>query len=213
MLERWRNLAPGERFRLQMFVIFLLVGFYMLLVYPISRNKMLESEKMLHRRKDRIEKRATTGDLTKIGPSPQIIGKKIEEVDKALAEVAASFDELDTGFANVDSGDVRQELLLEISKLAERSGVELVSVGSKGASAKGDMPAVVIDPQLGRPMLKITANAPFASLMRFLQGLRELSFYASVMNLKVYARPTKEAGAPKPPPAAGPLFVSLELSI
>jgi hypothetical protein len=92
--------------------------------------------------------------------------------------------------------------------------VELLSVARKGGSAKGGMTSATVDPTLGRPLLVVTANSQYAGLLDFLHGLKDLSFYTSVMNLKMYSRHLKDDRNRSASPAvSGELFVSLELSI
>jgi hypothetical protein len=213
MLERWRKLSPGEKLKVQIVLACLLVGLYSFYIYQVSVKSFAESEMMLNRRLRQTQTRAKIENLDS-GPNPQMIRRKIEEVEKEIEEVAASFDELDTGFAPVDSSDVRQQLMLEISTLAERTGVELLSVARKGVSPRGDASLAIVDPKLGRPLLEVTANTQFSELLDFLEGLKDLSFYSSVMKLQVYSRHLKSVGGSDPLPAApGALFVSMELSI
>lgn len=214
MLNRWKKLSAGERLRTQLVIACLLLGMYGGVFYPISNGKLTNAENMLHRRQDRIEKRTGVGDLGSGGPVPQTIVKKIEEAEKQLQDVRAAFDELDTGFAPVDSSEVRQQLLLEISTLAERTGVELLSVAGKGFSPEKELSVPVVDAALGRPLLAVTAHTDFTRLLDFLHGLKDLSFYVSVMKLKVSSRHLQEerrgSSAYVPP---GALFIALEMSI
>lgn len=216
MLDRWKSLTPGERLKAQALLAFGLLGMYMLTLYPISSGKYFESEKMLHRRKDRIAKRTKVRSLDHSGQNPQVIARKIEEVEAEIAEVSSAFNELDTGFAPVDSSDVRQQLMLEISTLAERTGVELLSVERKGAAPRegGAVAVPAVDPVLGRPLLELTATSQYGELLDFLQGLKDLSFYTSVMHFTIYSRELKTApGNSAVPVRPGSLFISLELSI
>ncbi len=210
---RWRKMSPGDRLRAQFVLALMLIGVYGLVLYPLSKGALDESERMLNRRKDRIEKRANIAGLKDTGLNPEVMRRKIEEVEARIQAVAAGFDELDTGFAPVDSSEVRQQLMLEISTLAARTGVELLSVSRKGMAGKGEMIAVPVDPVLGRPLLVINASAPFWNLYDFLRGMKDLSFYASVMNLKIYTQPKADGARHGSPLPAGALHVALEVSI
>jgi len=212
-MKTWKNLSASERTRIQILIVFMIIGMYGLVFYPISNKRFNESKKMLNRRKDRIEKRTSMNDFGGNGLNPKTISKKIEKVDRQLQELANSFDELDTGFAAVDSSDMRQQLMLEISTLAQRIGVELLSVARKGSSPKEEMTRASVDPVLGRPLLVIRANAFFWQLIDFMHGLKDLSFYVSVMNLKLYSNPPETAGRNESLIPAGTLYVSLEVSM
>jgi hypothetical protein len=213
MIERWRKLSAKERFKAQIVMAFMIIGVYGLILYPISHRKLQESERMIHRRKDRIEKRANIKDVGGNNLSPKVLAVKIEDVEKRIEEVSTSFGggDLDSGFAPVESDEARQELLVEISTLAERTGVDLLSISRKGVPVRNEKAAAPAPSDLGRPMLEIKAAASFKRLLDFLHGLKDLSFYVSVTNLKLYATPPgggREAAAP-----AGALYVSLEMSI
>jgi hypothetical protein len=214
MVERWRKFTPEQKLQAQVILAGLLVGLYFGVFYQVSRHSLTHEEMMLDRQRRQTQTQARIDNLGGQELSPQTIQRKIEVVQKELGEVTASFDELDTGFAPVDSSDVRQQLMLEISNLAARTGFELLSVVRKGGAQGGDAGLAIVDPTLGRPLLEVTANTRFTALLGFLEGLKDLSFYASVMKLQVYARDLHKQSDGAPLPAApGALFVSLELSI
>lgn len=234
MVDKWRKLSPGERLRVQIVIGFLVLGLYGMLVYPFTRKQFVESKNMLHRRQNRIETRTETDALT-TSANPQAIRRQIEETDKKLREIKESFNELDTGFAPVDSSDMRQQLLLEISTLAQRTKVELVSVARKGAEGKSgqdllgagrqgrpveaDATPVSVDSTLGRPLLVVNAIGQYEPLLAFLHGLKELSFYVSPMQVRLYSRHLKDMGkgagtaVSSLGPDDGSLNVFLELSM
>jgi hypothetical protein len=212
-IGRWKKLSAGERLRAQAVIACVLLVLYGLLVYPVSSKKFKESVNSLNNQKNRTKTSAQV-DLGSGGLSPGVIANKIEEVEQELNKVRESFDELDTGFAPVDSAEMRQQLMLEISTLAERTGVELLSVGRKGFTPEKGPDTSVVDPVIGRPLMEVTANADFPRLLGFLHGLKDLSFYVAVMKLKVHSRHLQEkrpgASGYLPP---GAVFVSFEMSI
>lgn len=217
MLNKWRALSAKERMQYKLVGLFLIAGLYGLLIYPSTHTRYFEAKKLLHRKLDRIEKRASMGEIKDSGGNPKVIQKKIDQLDKEIAITTGSFNELDTGFAPIDSTEVQQQLLLEVSKLAERTGIELISVAKKGYTKKGELSIAPIDPVLGRPLLILIANSKYFPLLDFLHGLKDLSFYVSVMNLKIYTNLSREdMGAMRIDDRelpAGTLTVALELSI
>lgn len=237
MVEKWRKMTTGERLKVQIVIGFLVLGLYGRVLYPLTRNQFVESKSKISRIQDRIKKRADTEALT-TSANPQTIKRQLEETEKKLQQIREGFNELDTGFAAVDSSDMRQQLLVEISTLAQRTGVELTSVARKGLEGKsgsellgsgrrgqqteGDTAPLAMDPELGRPLLLVSAVGQYQPLVTFLRGLKELSFYVSPMRLRLYARHLKDAGKsaglslPPPPVGAeddGSLNVFLELSM
>jgi len=232
MLEKWRKMSPGDRLKVQVIIVFLIIGLYGMLLYPHSFKKYFEAKKMVSRRANRIEVRTDT-DVKAPTVDPKIINRKAEETDEKLREIKESFNELDTGFAPLDSSDMRQQLLLEISNLARRTGVTLTSVVRKGLEGKGGAELlgrgqqqheggsaqVALDPTLGRPLLVVRAVGQYQPLIAFLRGLKELSFYVSPMQVRLYASHLKGSGtggsaaASPAGPDDGTLNVFLELSM
>ncbi len=206
-------LSFSERLMYQVVVLCTLLTVYMVGFFRVTHQKYQYSKNMLHRKQDRLEKRASF-DPSKISQAnPKTIQNKIDAIEEELQQASLMFDELDTGFAPVDSSEVLQQLMLEISTLAERTGVILISVSRKGFNAEDGSEVVPLDPQLGRPLLVVTANTEFGPLLDFLDGLKELSFYVSVMNLKVYSLQAQGSSDKSIPSTPGGLFVSLEVSM
>ena len=211
MIKRWKQLPPADRLKVQLVIGFILLGAYGAGLYPFTHRGLFESSKSIHRIKDRLEKRAKV-DTKSMNANPQVVQRKIDEVDRRLAEVNQSFNELDTGFAPVESAEVRQQLLLEITTLADRTGVTLLAVSRKGLSTEDGMVAAPLDATVGRPLLVLTANSQFRQLVEFLKGLKDLSFYVSVMNMKLYSRQLEEQKG-RLPLADGTIYVALEMSM
>lgn len=213
-ITRWKKLTPGERLRAQAVIACVLIGMYVGVFYQISHKNYKESANMIHRRQDRIKKRADVGDLGG-GPSPQALRQQITKVDGELAALREGLEELDSGFVPLESTEMRQQLMLEISTLAERTGVQLLSVARKGFSPEKVLGQLTVDPVVGRPLLEVKANTDFGRLLDFLHGLKDLSFYVAVMKLNVYSRHLQDDRrgdqAKRLPPGA--ITVSLEMSI
>ena len=209
IINRWSKLSARERFRFQALFICFIIVIYGAVFYPLSRQKLTKAEGLLSRQLDRTKKRTVDAPTDVL--SPQTVAKKIERVDEELNSIRTQFDELDSGFAPIDSTESRQLLMLEISSLAERTGVELLSASSKGFSPGKDPGQPKVDPVIGRPLLEITANADYHRLMSFLSGLRELSFYVSVMKIKINSRYLDKEQPKYMPPGA--ISISMEMAV
>ncbi len=216
LITRWKKLAPGERLRVQVVIACVMIGMYGGVFFQISKKKYKESVNMLNRRQDRLVKRAGVDDLGSGGPAPKSLETQIEKVDRELAALKEGQDELDSGFFPLDSAEMRQQLMLEISALAERTGVELLSVARKGFTPEKILGELTVDPVLGRPLLELKANTDFGNLLDFLHGLKDLSFHVAVIKLNIYSRHLtatkgRQDKAINLPPGA--ITVSLEMSI
>lgn len=218
MIKKWQKLPPAERLKYQISMICFIIAGYTMIYLFFTHTPYFESKKMLHRKLNRIEVHGKVGEIDDSGMNPKVVEKKIARIDEEIAGMFGSENELDTGFAPVDSTDVHQQLMLEISTLAERTGVSLVSVERKGFRADEEMTFAPLDKELGRPLLVITANTEFMPLLDFLKGLKDISFYVSVMNLKVYSRHMKKMrngrrGESREYLPPGAMFAQLEVSM
>lgn len=201
MVSKWKALSPKEKLQYKIVLIFLIAGFYGLLFYPSTHANFFEAKKMLNRKKNRVELHSKSVNLGDNTLSPKTIQKKIKKTELEIQKISTTFDELDTGFAPLESSVVQQQLLLEVTKLAERTGITLISVAKKGYTQKSQKSISPVDPVLGRPLLLVKASSSYFSFLEFLDGLKYLSFYVSVMNLNIHSG------------SNGQLSLSLELSI
>lgn len=213
MLKQWRALSPGDRLRYQAVIGFLVLGIYGAVFYPVSHRKYFDAERMLSRRLNRIEARADISNIATQGGNPKILEKKIVETEEKLRQMEAQLQDLDVSFAPVDEAEVRQQMILEITSLAERTGFTLGSIVRKGFSPEaGEVGEVKVDPILGRPLLVIQADGSYGSLLAFLSGFKDLSFHTSVMRFSISSYHLK--GRSKTGnKGSGRLSVSLEVSI
>jgi len=140
---------------------------------------------LLNRRRDRIAKRTVLkGGIVDV--NPRTLAGKLEQVEKDLERLSSEIMELDAGFASITSGEQRQHLLLEISNLVRKSGMELLAIAGKGASLNK------MERNLKRPLLKLTARCDYYQLLAFLDGLQGLSNNVAVMQIKLQIDDKKE---------------------
>ncbi len=209
MIKKWKKMAPADRIRAQVACVALMLAFYSPL-YFYSSGKLFEVDRMLSRRKDRIEKRTSMDQLDGGGVSVRTMENRIAKVETQIEAEWELLNTLDSGFVPMDSVEKQQELMLELSRLAARSGVQLLSVGRRGHSALQPY----IDSSSGRPLLDIKAIAQYGQLIYFLNGLPELSFHVAVLNVKIDSSDPKAGRRGEAEPlSGGRLYIQLELSI
>ncbi len=215
MIGRWKRMTQKERGRSLIILCLLAICLYGSVFYPYRHKKMGEAEALLHRRQDRIDKRADLGKVKGSGLNPEVLEKKIAKTEELLAAEKASLNELDSGFVPIDSNEERQLLMLEISRLAQRTGVDLLLVARKGYNPESELTSAVLDPQIGRPLLEVTANCDYGQMISFISGLKDLSYYVSVMRMRVYSRHVLEERRTLRDGylPSGAIYMSLELSI
>lgn len=213
MLEKWRKHLKAEKLKYQCIVIaFIVVGYA--IIYSTTSSALFEAETALSRKLNRIETRTEMEDFDIGNLNPKLVAKKVDEINRQLVEIREGRNELDSGFAAVDSTEDHQQLMLEISTLASRTGVEMLSIARKGFRSGDGGSFAPVDPVLGRPLLELTANSQFGPLLDFFHGLKDMSYYVSVVNIKVYAHALKNNNASKvkdlPP---GTMYISLQLTM
>ncbi len=204
----WKKIPAINRFQIQLIIVFGLIGGFAFLLAPVWQEYNMEKAH-ISRLRDRTSKRAAMRAVEKLSTAtPKSLKKQIREAERELAELRGDANELDTGFLPVDSAETRQQLMLELSKLAERSEVRLLRVSRKGfhIDKKGN-PVVPLDTELQRPILQVAAQGDFDQLLAFLDGLSELSFYVSAVRVSLYAL------VPKGGARDGTININLELCI
>ncbi|PIE68526.1 MAG: hypothetical protein CSA21_07035 [Deltaproteobacteria bacterium] len=213
-VEKWKKMERGERIKIYILCYALILACYSMVYVATTHKPYFEAKKLLHRKLNRIETRSKGINLD-TGINANTAARKIKETEKKIAEISGGVNSLDGSFAPLDSPDVQQQLLLKLSTLAERTGVELLSVSRKGFQAEnGEEIIAPLDRELGRPLLIVTANTEFMPLLDFLEGLKKFPFYVSVMNLKVYSRHLNDSRIRRStylPPGA--MYARLEMSI
>ncbi len=213
MIGKWKSMSKKDRLLYKLFFIFLVFVVYSLAVYPRTKNRYDKADQFLSRKQDRIEKRAALPDIPDM-PSIKSLQKKIKKIDEQMKDYTIASEDLETGFAPLDSDQMRQQLLLEISNLAERSGIVLSSISRKQIFSNIDDPGV--DPEFGRPILLLKGRGGFWDFINFLRGLEDLSFFSAVVNFKVYAFPISGAGVKELSSKVamdGRLYINIEMSI
>lgn len=209
----WQRLSPRDRACIQIIIVTLMLAGYAIFVYPASHRRLQDAQTRIVRLRQDIAQQSVDENSADAKDSPRQVEEQISEADKRLKELSATFNELDSGFAPLESDAERQQLMLEISTLAQRTGIELLRVSRKGlSSGEGPSPPAPVDPTLGRPLLVVEARAQYHHLLRFLEGLKDLSFYVSVMNLKLYSSQLGTA-ARQDATQEGQLQILLELSM
>jgi hypothetical protein len=212
MIKKWRKMSRPDRARTQILLVCALLALYAPL-YLNSSEQLFESEKNLNRRKNRIETRTNIDGIDSGGFNLRGLERKIEKANAQLQTVSADFEALHTHFAPLNSADAQQQLMLEISTLAEESGVQLLSVFKKGDAAQGEA-TIAVDHVLGRPLINVTAIAPFEYLLYFLNELETLSYHVSVVNLKLYtSNPNENPSATQATTSTSGLHIQLQLSL
>ncbi len=192
-MSRWKRVTKGDRLRLLLVAMALLAGAYGGLIYPVTQKGLSDAEQLVHRRMDRMKKRTKVTAQTQ--ESPQTYAKKLTEAESALSLLQTQWDGARVGFVALEDRDAQQRLLLDISTLAEGSGIQVLKSGALFSAtpenANGQGPRV--DIRLGRPLLQISARSNYWQLLAFLDGLPDLNHQVSVVQLAMTVRSEEKA--------------------
>jgi len=183
--KRWAKLSSKDRLRVIVVVGFTLLGLYGGLLYPLSYDELVNSENMLNRRKDRIARRTVLTTRT-VDVNPRTLAVKMKKIENNFEQMSEEILKLEAGFAPIASSERRQSLLLEISTLVRKSGMELLAIAGKAAPQNSKDIATVVDHYLKRPLLKLTARCDYWELLDFLDGLKNLSANVAVMQIELH---------------------------
>ncbi|MEM7213868.1 MAG: hypothetical protein AAF479_18680 [Pseudomonadota bacterium] len=161
---------------------------YVLLFYAQSRADLLHAENMINRKLNRIEQRTTA-------PKPPTVSRR--ELERQLAEAKQSRDALmtrvsagDQKFASLETVDDLKRLRLEITHLAEWSGVSLEKFGDLKDTETSDSASYlrsVTENQYQRPVLSLIAVSDFGRLSEFIAGLSKLSNNVAIVRFSLEA--------------------------
>eukprot|EP01155_Anaeramoeba_flamelloides_P002119 Anaeramoba_flamelloidesa1057193_67.p2 GENE.a1057193_67~~a1057193_67.p2 ORF type:complete len:210 (-),score=13.28 a1057193_67:279-908(-) len=184
MLAKWKAMSKKDRLLYKLLFIFLIFIVYSVTVFPFTKKRYDRADQMLSRIENRLE---VHGKLPEIPDLPPLktLEKKLAQMDEDIKKYSIAAEDLDTGFVPLNSDQMRQQLLLEISNLAERSRIDLTSLSRKKIYANTKDPGV--DPEFGRPILLLEGKGGFWDLHKFLTGLEDLSFFTAVVRFRVFA--------------------------
>ncbi|MEM7210737.1 MAG: hypothetical protein AAF479_02420 [Pseudomonadota bacterium] len=104
-------------------------------------------------------------------------------------------EERNARFASLESVDEIKQLQLEITSLAEWTGVSVIRFGDLKESAQTDSVAVLLEAAknpYNRPILSIEVSSDYGRLIEFIDGLSKLSKTVAVVRFDVVA-PTFDA--------------------
>lgn len=181
MIKRWKALAFKERMTWLAIGTLTIAGLYGLLLYPNTHKAVTHAENMVNRKLNRIETR--TRSVDKLGPSTGSLKSEIQSLRKTRETLEAELAGLEARF--VAEGDINeQSLLLDISALAQRSGLAIRSQGNLAGQARPeDVPAKRRDHRTDRPVITLSARGGYWELLDFLEGLKRLEYISAPIAL------------------------------
>ena len=188
----WQSLARKQQNQLLILLMAVALGLYGL--YFIGLNKEIKkAESMISRTKHRMELRFKNIEAPR--QNPQVLKKNLDQLTTTLLAQEEKLVALEATLIPLDSMAHVQKMRLEVSRLAERSGMVIRKMeGKNSRRSKNKMDTLSeeymrsqTNNRYHRPLVKVTAVVDFRGLLTFLDGLRQFDYNVSPVNLKVRA--------------------------
>jgi Tfp pilus assembly protein PilO len=138
--------------------------------------------------------------------------KQQTEMEQALADARAQLASLEAAFVPVDRPEMLHRLQVEISELAEASGVRIVESAPHAAKAlpagqKSGRETASLSPSIGaspdpRPLRRFEIATSYSGFQRFLRGLNRLPWRVTVVEFTLEALRTPQSGSGEAPLSA-----------
>jgi hypothetical protein len=186
---QWQGVSVAQRSQFVAGLCIIMIGFYAVVVWPISHKKLnaqlYKEEKLNMRIKNSgagVAPKPVAGDLDATRARDEL-AKAQAAIDALKAEQAR----LSARFITLDDLDGLQSLKSELTRLAEASNLEIVALEHLyGRAEDRDRPPTPdrlkqVDQgnPYQRPLLRLRARVNYHGLMRFLGGLQGLPHIAA----------------------------------
>lgn len=216
-MNRLKRLSPGEKNRIAILFVAVLIALYFGLRYPGINAELTHQSNMVNRKLNRIELRKEAI------PEPAVpaarIRNELAELDGDIVQLRLRLKSLRGIFASLDSTEELQTLWLDVSSLAGSSGLDVLAMSGYGSGGRNGSPITSAqflqqetNNRYQRPLVALQANGSFPQLMTFLRGLKTLSHHVAVVRLGLEARGSNRGDGEGPSPAQ-PLAINLLLAM
>lgn len=166
----------------------LLICPYVLLVYSDTRSQIQFTDNMLNRIENRIATRAALPEPPKESASD--LAEQLAEIKQIERDAVARAEAREQSFATLRSVDEVKGLRLEITRLAEQTGVSVNRFGELRESDSEDSISLLMEQaknRFERPIMELEVRSDFPRLITFIDGLRNLSKTVAIVRFDVEA--------------------------
>lgn len=190
----WKKLSRKQQNQLLLLLVAALLGGYGF-YYSLLNKQIGFIENMIGRAENRIQ--VKYGKLSEVKANPRALQSSLERLESSLQANQTRIQMLEARFAPPHSLAAMQEIRLEISRLAEQSGLVIKRMEGGGRARMGEKREVApgkdfVELQLNnryrRPLVNMVALAEFPGLLSFLDGLKTLRHTVSPVGVEVKAR-------------------------
>lgn len=182
------KLTERDKDKYTIVVCLLMICPYIFLMYSDTRSEIQRTEGLIGRQLNRIEVHGTPPDPPT--ESSADLEKQLDRVKTASATTIARMRRRSARFASLETVDDVKQLRLEITSLAEWTGVSLTRFGDLKESEQTDSVSVLMEAaknQYRRPVLTLEVTSDYGRLIEFIRGLADLSKTVAVIRFDVEA--------------------------
>ncbi len=193
LLEKWNENSQRDQNLILVLICATMIGGYIGVVYIYFglNESVFETRKDVSRKENRLSlKTKTIGDIK----DPIIYEKKLNEILPKYNKINDEYNSLKNGFVPLNNFQKVESLRLEISEHARRSGLAVKTMATiDGRVANSQTTPTeksrkqLTDNKFKRLLLEVNSYATFSSLLKFLDGLEQLSYYTPVVQINIKA--------------------------
>jgi hypothetical protein len=192
LTQWWKSLARKQQNQMLILIMAAVLGVYGL--YYIGLNKEIaHAEAMVDRAKNRIKRKYRKIQTPK--ENPVLLKKKLDELSVSLSQQQDKLRRVEVLLMPLDAMEHVQKIRLSISRLADHSGMTIRKMEGKITRRTSNIRSVPrkdflksqTNNRYRRPLLEVVATVDFRGLLVFLDGLEQLEFNVSPVNIQVNA--------------------------
>ncbi len=192
MFEKWNDLTKKDQNLVLVLICALMIGVYTGAVYLSLGKDIFEMQNLVSRKENRLG--VQNKSLGIIGEDATVYEKKLKEIDPILADYKSKYEKMERSFVPLDQPVKVEALRLEIAEYARYTSVAITTMSTlAGRDKNSTIPPdesskqLALTNQFNRQLISVSSYATFSSLLKFLDGMDELSYYASVVRIDIKA--------------------------
>ncbi len=188
--SKYQNLPDRDRKLLWIFVSLTMVAAYLFWA-AMTWQQMFHVEKMANRKANRIETRL--GDFKMPEVEEAVSEKNLSTLQQRIQTIEAGLRDLGLNMLPLDESGPREQLKLELTRLAESNDLLVGSFRTLGSTTSPPVKSLssqgLRDYFNSRPSFELSLNGRYFGLVDFIDGLGSLSYQAYVGDFEVELNP------------------------
>ncbi len=193
LLVKWNESSQRDQNLILILICATMVGGYIGGVYLASglHESVFETKKLVSRKENRLTLKKQK--LSNIN-DPGVYENKLTKIQPEFDEIRKKYNALKNGFVPLDDLQKVESLRLEISEHARKSGLAIKTmatidgrVNNSRSTPNKESRKKLTRNKFKRLLVKVNSYTTFSGLLKFLDGLEQLSYYAPVVQINIEA--------------------------